>query len=87
MAVARQFSHDPPFAQHQNAVTDGRDFLEITRDHDDAEPAPGCRHQACVNGLSGADIDTACRLEGHKYPQVRTGESPADQYLLFTFWY
>ncbi len=57
-----EVADDPAAVQHDRAVADAGDLLDIGGDEQDAEAAVGQRAELQVDLLARADIDAAGRL-------------------------
>ena len=77
---ARERGRDASRCQHDDAIAQGHQFLEVARDDDEAVPAIGQITQSRVNRLPGADVDAARRLVHEQHGAV--AQQPAGQHDL-----
>ena len=79
--VAGEVGADRPAGHHDRAVGDLHDLLVVGRDHEDAHAVGGELPDRAIDLRTGADVDTARRLDEDENP--RAGLEPsAEEHLL-----
>ena len=80
MASAGQLADDPPGVQHDDAVGEGQQLVEILGDQQHAAAGVAQAAQLVVDVGVGADVEAPGGLGGDE--ERRAGQRPGEQHLL-----